>query len=40
VTEYRNLIQLFYPTVNSSGQPVAQYKYEDFHLTLPYNPCG
>ena len=40
VTEYQNLIQLFYPSVDSQGNPVAQYKYEDFHRTLPYNPCG
>jgi hypothetical protein len=39
VTEYQNLIQLFYPSVDSQGNPVAQYKYEDFHRTLPYNPC-
>jgi hypothetical protein len=38
-TEYKNLLALFYPTV-VNGQPVAQYKYEDFHQTLPYNPCG
>ncbi len=37
-TEYRNLIQLFYPVV-VNGKPAAQYKYEDFHLTLPDNPC-
>jgi hypothetical protein len=29
----------FYPTV-VNGQPVAQYKYEDFHQTLSHNPCG
>ena len=39
VTEYRDLLALFYPTV-VNGLPAAQYKYEDFHQTLSYNPCG
>jgi hypothetical protein len=39
VTEYKNLVALFYPTV-VNGQPAAQYKFEDFHQTLPNNPCG
>jgi hypothetical protein len=38
VTEYKNLLKLFYPVV-TNGQPAVQYKYEDFHQTLPNNPC-
>jgi hypothetical protein len=40
VTEYStNLLQLFYPSVNSSGQPAPLFKYEDFRNILPANPC-
>ena len=39
VTEYANLLQLFYPTVDASGNPVVQYKYEDFQQVLKNNPC-
>jgi hypothetical protein len=39
VTEYRYLAQEFSP-ITTNGVPGVQYKYENFQLTLPYNPCG
>ncbi|MBV9384507.1 MAG: hypothetical protein JOY82_08645 [Streptosporangiaceae bacterium] len=39
-TEYgTSPLALPYATVNSKGQPAAQYKYEDFRRILGSNPC-
>jgi hypothetical protein len=39
VTEYStNLLRLFYPSVNGSGQPAPEYKYEDFSNVMA-DPC-
>jgi hypothetical protein len=39
-TEYsQNLVKVLYPSVNGSGQPAPEYKYEDFRNILRGNPC-
>jgi hypothetical protein len=39
-TEYsQHLVRLLYPSVNGSGQPAPEFKYEDFRNVLNGNPC-